>query len=78
MLACSLYSNIALGWDLSKFTALGTIHSGAGESAYLVASLRAVNTNTLGNFRWIVWAVSPVSNLGGGENTAFQEFAVET
>ena len=66
------------GWDLSKFTALGTIHSGAGKSAYLAASLRATNSNTLGNFRWIVWSVSPVSELGGGENTAFQELAVET
>lgn len=65
------------GWDLSKFTALGTIHSGAGQAAYLAASLRAVNSNTLGNFRWIVWRVSPVSDLGGGENTAFQELAVE-
>jgi membrane-associated protease RseP (regulator of RpoE activity) len=65
------------GWDLSKFTALGTIHSGTSESAYLAASLRAVNSNTLGNFRWIVWSVSPVSDLGGGENTAFQELAVE-
>lgn len=66
------------GWDLSKFTALGTIQSGAGESSYLAASLRALNSNTLGNFRWIVWSVSPVSDLGGGENTAFQELAVET
>lgn len=65
------------GWDLSEFTALGTIHSGVGKSPYLAASLRAVNSNTLGNFRWIVWSVSPVSDLGGGENTAFQELAVE-
>ena len=47
-------------------------------TAYLAASLRAVNSNTLGDFRWIVWSVSPVSGLGGGENTAFQELAVET
>ena len=64
------------GWDFSKFTALGTIHTGAGKDAYLAASFRAVNSNTLGNFRWIVWSVSPVSELGGGENTAFQELAV--
>lgn len=65
------------GWDLSKFTVLGTIRSGASKSAYLAASLRAANRNTLGKFRWIFWSVSPVSNLGGGENTAFQELAVE-
>ncbi len=65
------------GWDLSKFKALGTIHSGAGKAAFLAASLRATDGNTLGNFRWIVWRVSPISELGGGENTAFQELAVE-
>lgn len=66
------------GWDLSKFTPLGTIHSGRSKSTYLAASLRAINSNTLGNYRWIVWQVAPVSDLGGGENTAFQELAVET
>ena len=65
-------------WDLTKFTPLGTIHSGKNKSPYLAASLRAINNNTLGNYRWIVWQVSPVSDLGGGENTAFQELAVET
>ncbi|MCR9202161.1 MAG: right-handed parallel beta-helix repeat-containing protein [Planctomycetaceae bacterium] len=66
------------GWDLSKFTPLGTIQSCDNDGNYLAASLRAVNSNTLGNFRWIVWSVSPVSDSGGGENTAFQELAVET
>ena len=66
------------GWDLSKFTPLGTISSGKIKSPYLAASLRAINSKTLGNYRWIVWQVSPVSDLGGGENTAFQELAVET
>ncbi|WP_238388802.1 PDZ domain-containing protein [Roseimaritima ulvae] len=64
------------GWDMSKFTPLGTIHTGPNDSPFLAASLRAVNETTLGNFRWIVWRVSPVSDLGGGENTAFQELAV--
>ncbi|MBC8325074.1 MAG: PDZ domain-containing protein [Verrucomicrobia subdivision 3 bacterium] len=64
------------GWDLTRFTPIGTVHTGPQKSANLAASLRAVNSNTLGNYRWIVWRVSPVSNLGGGENTAFQELAV--
>lgn len=63
-------------WDLNKFTPLGTIHTGKQKTPFVAASLQAVNSNSLGNFRWIVWRVSPVSDLGGGENTAFQELAV--
>lgn len=65
------------GWDLSNFTPLGTIHTGPGTKDFLAASLHAANRDTLGNFRWIIWSVSPVSSLGGGENTAFQELSVE-
>jgi hypothetical protein len=39
--------------------------------------LRASAGSSLGQFRWIVWAVSPVTESGGGENTAFQELSVE-
>jgi hypothetical protein len=66
------------GWDLKQFTALGTISTGHDDSQFVAASLRALHNNTLGDFRWIVWRVAPVSELGGGENTAFQELAVET
>lgn len=45
---------------------------------YTAASLSAVDGTTLGRLRWIVWNVSPVTNVGGGENTAFQELAVRT
>ena len=65
------------GWDLSKFTKLGDIDTSASEGKYTAASLRAGNDASLGSFRWIVWAASPVGDLGGGENTAFQELAVE-
>ncbi|EMI18768.1 mucin-desulfating sulfatase (N-acetylglucosamine-6-sulfatase) [Rhodopirellula maiorica SM1] len=65
------------GWDLSKFTELGRIDTSGSEGKFTAASLRATDDASLGNFRWIVWAVSPVSDLGGGENTAFQELAVE-
>ena len=48
-----------------------------GASSYTAASLRAATGQTLGAFRWIIWRVSPVNAIGGGENTAFQEFDVE-
>ena len=66
------------GWDLSRFAPLGTIDtSSETESNFTAASLRAAAGQSLGQFRWIVWAVSPISDHGGGENTAFQELSVE-
>jgi hypothetical protein len=65
------------GWDLTKFTPLGTIDTGPAKANYTAASLRAVEGQSLGQFRWIVWSVSPVTANGGGENTAFQELHVE-
>jgi len=66
------------GWDLSKLTPIGSIDTaGAAKADFTAASLRSTTGQILGNFRWIVWAVSPVSTAGGGENTAFQELAVE-
>ncbi len=38
-------------------------------------SLRAPVGQSLGEYRWIVWSASPVTQLG--ENTAYQELAVE-
>ena len=64
------------GWDLGKFTHLGMIDTGPVKDAYAAASLRAIEGKSLGNFRWILWSVAPVSAQGGGENTAFQELAV--
>ncbi|CAA6691311.1 FIG01093541: hypothetical protein [Lentimonas sp. CC11] len=66
------------GWDLKKFTPLGSIDTGAAKAKFIAASLQSLDGKTLGDFRWIVWAVSPVSPAGGGENTAFQELAVVT
>ena len=66
------------GWDLKAFTQLGTIATTRTKKAeFTAASLRTPSGKPLGNFRWIVWSVSPVTTTGGGENTAFQEFAVE-
>ena len=64
------------GWDLSDFTPLGTIDTGEATANYTAASLRAAAGQSLGKFRWIVWAVSPVTENGGGENTAFAELNV--
>lgn len=66
------------GWDLSTFTPLGTVDTGPATAPFTAASLRGTAGTILGRFRWIVWAVSPVNHQGGGENTAFQELAVET
>ncbi|MBK1825534.1 PDZ domain-containing protein [Haloferula rosea] len=66
------------GFKLENFTPLGSIDTGASKAKFTAASLQALDGESLGDFRWIVWAVSPVSSNGGGENTAFQELAVET
>ncbi len=65
------------GWDLRKLTPLATVHTGVAKNKFTATSLRAANSGTLGEFRWIIWAVSPVTNRGAGENTAFQELSVE-
>ncbi|GAA5507497.1 hypothetical protein Rcae01_02953 [Novipirellula caenicola] len=66
------------GWDLTRFTPLGVIDTtGEAKAKFTAASLRASAGQSLGQFRWIVWAVSPVTDTGGGENTAFQELAVD-
>ncbi|MGJ8643543.1 MAG: right-handed parallel beta-helix repeat-containing protein [Luteolibacter sp.] len=66
------------GWNLKNFIVLGSVDTGAAKAEYTAASVQALEGKTLGNFRWIIWAVSPVTKTGGGENTAFQEFSVET
>jgi hypothetical protein len=67
------------GWDPDTFTALGSIDTtGLPRKDFTAASLCATSGALLGNFRWILWRVSPVTSQGGGENTAFQELTVET
>ncbi len=66
------------GWDPGKWTGLGSIdttHAAGGN--YVAASLRGVDGKALGEYRWILWRVSPVTSAAGGENTAFQELGVE-
>lgn len=67
------------GWDLKNYVPLGAIDTvGKARANYTAASLRADDGESLGKFRWIVWAVSPAVRNGIAENTAFQELAVET
>lgn len=66
------------GWDLKKYVRLGTIDTAVEVTLdFTAASLRAADGQSLGRFRWIVWAVSPVVRNSIAENTAFQELAVE-
>ncbi|MGJ8639006.1 MAG: sulfatase-like hydrolase/transferase [Opitutaceae bacterium] len=71
-------SHLDPGWDLAGYKPLGTIDTGSIKGKFIATALQADGGTTLGNFRWIVWAVSPISANGGGENTAMQELAVET
>ncbi|VGO15666.1 hypothetical protein PDESU_04251 [Pontiella desulfatans] len=77
----ALYGSAATadpGWDLSRYAPLGSIDTtGAAKAPFTAASLQAAEGKRLGEFRWIVWAVSPISEKGGGENTAMQELFVE-
>ena len=66
------------GWDLNQWTKLGSIDtSSAAKADFTAASLRAKDGKPLGSFRWIGWSLLPVTDAGGGENTSFQELAVE-
>lgn len=69
------------GWNVanrSSFQPLGSIDtSSLNSKTFIAASLRAPDGQSLGQYRWIVWSVSPVTSAGGGENTAMQELAVE-
>lgn len=68
------------GWDTrdaSRFTPLGSFDTASvPPDRFTVAALCAPEGQTLGAFRWIVWECQPVTQLL--ENTAWQEFSVET
>ncbi|EMI52845.1 alpha-L-fucosidase [Rhodopirellula sallentina SM41] len=68
------------GWDLtnrSRFTPIGTIDTTMVKpETFNAASIRAKPGQSLGRYRWIYWQTNPVTNKG--ENTAFQELAVES
>ena len=65
------------GWDPSRYTPIGSIETrGMTPPRFLATALNAPSGASLGKYRWILWAPSPLNAIG--ENTAFQEFAVET
>jgi len=64
------------GWDTTHFTPLGTIDTTSQAINHFTStSLTPTKCKTLGSYRWILWKVHPLND--SGENTAFQEFAVE-
>ena len=46
------------------------------ETDFVATSIRQSGGKPLGSYRWLVWAVRPVTDTAGGENTAFQEMQV--
>ena len=57
------------------FTPVGTVD--ARQDAEIKAtSIRASDGGPLGSYRWLVWAVSPITGEIGGENSAYQELQV--
>ena len=65
------------GWQVSKYRAIGSILAVGQAGRYTGTSLRASEASHLGRFRWVLWRVAPVTDVAGGENTAFQEFGIE-
>ncbi|MCX7009061.1 MAG: hypothetical protein NTY53_17735, partial [Kiritimatiellaeota bacterium] len=49
--------------------------TGKDNGRFVGTSIQPAHGASLGKFRWLAWAVSPV-NEGPGENTAYQEFDV--
>ena len=68
------------GWSVDDprlFTPLADVDTGNTPTAdFLATSIRQSGGKPLGTYRWLVWAVAPVTEASGGENTAFQEFQV--
>jgi len=68
------------GWnvtDAALFTPLAAVDTRQVDPReYEATSIRRSDGKPLGSFRWLVWAVLPVTGEIGGENTAFQELQV--
>ncbi len=60
------------GWkvaDAKKFTPIISVDARQGIPAdFEATSIRRSDGKPLGNYRWLVWAVSPVTSEGGGEH----------
>lgn len=68
------------GWnveDRTVFTPIIDLDTGkTPETDFVATSVRQSGGKPLGAYRWLVWAIRPVTDTAGGENTAFQEFQV--
>jgi alpha-L-fucosidase len=68
------------GWnvaDAAVFTPIMAVDTRMVEPKQFEAtSIRRSGGKPLGSFRWLVWAMSPITGEIGGENTAFQELQV--
>ena len=64
------------GWDVGdakQFTPIAQVDSRSGNQFH-ATRVQSSSGKSLGSYRWLVWAVGPVTDIG--ENTAFQEFQV--
>jgi hypothetical protein len=68
------------GWnvaDATVFTPIIGVDTRLVEpKEFEATSIRRSDDKPLGTYRWLVWAVAPVTGEVGGENTAFQELQV--
>ena len=65
------------GWDPAAYQPIGTLSANGSPKHFTAAALRASNNQSLGSYRWILWRTQPITDVSGGENTAFQELAIE-
>jgi hypothetical protein len=64
------------GWevgDAKRFTPIAQVDS-RSENQFHATRVQSSSGKSLGSYRWLVWAVGPVTDIG--ENTAFQELQV--
>jgi len=68
------------GWNVADTTAFTPIIAvdtrPVVPAEFEATSIRRSDGKPLGGYRWLVWAVAPVTGEVGGENTAFQELQV--
>jgi hypothetical protein len=60
----------------AKVSAGGAVPRKVVPTEFEATSIRRSDGKPLGSYRWLIWAVSPVTGEIGGENTAFQELQV--
>ena len=67
------------GWGFTKdsgYRFVGEVDTRGSEVEMFHATRLVSSTGGLGRFRWLLWVVYPVTEIG--ENTAFQEFIIDS